>query len=691
MSDLKEEYTRALGLRRLTEQEKTLRLLQNANCDHHGEKDLKKMSDKSTRKARPGSGVKPPFSPFFSNWKLAKKPKASRNFSSKSPRKKRDDAAATSTVVTTSPPPLQQQAGQNVLLLPKQNSPQQSAAVQPNIVVGQTIFQTPDGKKFILIPHNIAKPNTPGLVPVSKAPSQGQAPILPFASNIRIQSSKDADKTPQRFIYLPQSHSALGAAGGVSCPSVAVGNTVCTSVITSDTSQKNLDVDRQKHIGTEPIAQSNISPNIIHLLNMTRNMLSETKDPCTVVTMNSAIAQVPDVSSRLSPAVSIVSASSVNLVSVNPVASRSVVNMVPACSIVPVSSVVPAGSVVPPRSVVPANSLIPVISSNLRPWSHPGLQSNQPVQVLKIRHSQTSQSASSYAQQTQAPSTVFLESKSVSATNLMSNQESTPVQSLSLVSEAVPNQVSGGVPLTGVHDTQIGVISVAGSKMASNASMVAAVSPSSTAAGWNGVNAIAPIVPAVSPQSSGENPLKILEDSIASAIDGQNALITGIAVKNSMDSSTKGSANDGKRPPNDFVDPDRTLRNAETNSMVIIGKRRKKTLRNRGVCTLGHRRYGGPPFVPCKAPPTPYTPSSSTCCLYEYTLLKMATRGFWGCEMGKLQDVFRSIRCESVDQDTVEDVTKRCYEFVQARLIEVGDDCKSMYRYMKNYIDEFDR
>jgi len=148
MSDLKEEYTRALGLRRLTEKEKTMRILQRAKCDDHVEKDFKKMSDKSTRKARPSNGMKPPLSPFFSNWKLAKKPKASRNFSSKSPRKKRDDAVNTSPVVTTSPP-LQQQAGQNVLLLPKQNSPQQSTAAQSNIVVGQTIFQTPDGKKFI--------------------------------------------------------------------------------------------------------------------------------------------------------------------------------------------------------------------------------------------------------------------------------------------------------------------------------------------------------------------------------------------------------------------------------------------------------------------------------------------------------------------------------------------------------------
>ena len=685
MSDLKEEYTRALGLRRLTEKEKTMRILQRAKCDDHVEKDFKKMSDKSTRKARPSNGMKPPLSPFFSNWKLAKKPKTSRNFSSKSPRKKRDDAVNTSPVVTTSPP-LQQQAGQNVLLLPKQNSPQQSTAAQSNIVVGQTIFQTPDGKKFILIPHNVAKPNTQGLTP-----SQGQAPILPFASNIRIQSNKDADKAPQRFIYLPQSHSVLGTAGAAPCPSVAVGNAACTSVITSDTSQKNLDVDRQKHIGTEPIAQSNISPNIIHLLNMTRNMLNETKGPGTVVTVNSTIGQVPDMTARLNPAVSLVSASSVNLVSVNPVASRSLVNVVPACSIVPASSVVPARPVVPARSVVPANSLIPVISSNLRTWSHPGHQTNQTLQVLKIRHSQMSQSTSSYTQQTQAPSTLFLESKPVSATNLVSRQESTPIQSLSFVPKAAPNQVSTGVPLTVAHDTQIGVISVAGSKLTSNTSVVTGVDPSPTVAVSNGLNAIGPIVPDVIPQSSSENPLKVLENSIASAIDGQNGLITGIAVKDSMKRNSEANVDDGKRSPNDFVDHDRTLRNTEANSMVIIGKKRKKVRGYRGACSLGHRRYGGPPFVPCKAPPTPYTPSSSTCCLYEYTLLKMATRGFWGCEMGKLQDVFRSIRCESVEQDTVEDVTKRCYEFVQARLLEVGDDCKSMYRYMKNYIDEFDR
>ena len=672
MSDPKEEYTHALGLRRLTEQEKTIRLLKNTTCNNHKVRNVEKSRDRACRRVRPVNGMRPPLSPFFSDWKLTKKPKATRNFSSKSPRKRAEDNMNTLPVLAKSSPPppqQQQQQSQNVLLLPKQSTSQQGVQIQPNIVIGQTIFQAPDGKKFILIPHSTSKPNPQGLVTVTKPHSQAQTLILPSTNNVKSQASKDSN-TPQRFFYLPQGHSVVGTADirSTDAPrAVTMGNVPCSNAVTSISPLQKLNIDglSQERVSTPSTAQSSISPNIIHLLNMTKNVLNETH---ATVSVNLAKSQVTDVSHKLIPTGSLIPSSSVPLVPGSPLASR--------------------GSI----SLVPANSTVSAVSSTIHALSRPCNQTNQTLQVLKIKSSETSQSGVSITQSSQTPKCVYVTTNAISSANVATSETKSPILSLSVVPTGTSNQSLVDVPVVGANSSQIGFLSIVGSKMTNNASIASVFTPVSTTTASYEIKTVGPMFPVVTTQKVHENPLKILENSVISATDRQDGLACKITPEESAQCKNDEANNSNAMRTVDYkCESDLHLRNVETNCVVVLGKKRKKTHGFKGSNTVLHRRYGGPPFMPCKAPPSPNTPSSSTCCLYEHTLLKMATRGFWGCEMGKLQDVFRSIRCESIDQDTVEDVTKRCYDFVKTRLLQAEGDCKSMYRYMKNYIDEFDR
>ena len=668
MSDRKEEYTQALGLRRLTEQEKTLRLLKSTTRSNHKEKISPKPRDRACRKVRPVNGMRPPLSPFFSDWKLTKKPKTTRSFSSKSPKRKLEENMNTLPALAKSPP--QQQQSQNVLLLPKHGSSQQAVQIQPNIVIGQTVFQAPDGKKFILIPHSASKPSTQGLVTVTKPHSQAQTLILPSTSNVKAQSNKDSH-TPQRFFYLPQGHSVLGTADVRSTDiprTVKMGNIPCSNVVTSISPLQKLNTDglTQQRGGTPSTAQSSISPNIIHLLNMTKNVLNETQISPATVSVNLAKSQVPDISHKLISTGPLIPSSSVPLVPGSPLASRNSINL------------------------IPVSSMASAVSSKINALNGPGNQTSQTLQVFKIKSSETSQSAVRITQSSQTPKCVYVTTNAISSSSVATGESKSPILSLSVVPTGTSTSL-GDVPVVGANSSQIGFLSIVGSKMSNNASLASVLSPvSSTNASYE-IKTVGPMFPVVTAQKVHENPLKILESSVLSATDGQDGLAGKITLEENAQCKSDEANRDTMRAVDYNCDPERNLRNAETNCVVVLGKKRKKTHGLKGSNTVLHRRYGGPPFMPCKAPPSPYTPSSSTCCLYEHTLLKMATRGFWGCEMGKLQDVFRSIRCESIDQDTVEDVTKRCYDFVKTRLLQAEGDCKSMYRYMKNYIDEFDR
>ena len=668
MSESKEEYVEALGLRKLTEQEKAIGISKDRTWDENQTKNSQKLPDRIYRRTRLGNGICPPLSTFFSDWKLAKKPRVARKFSSKSPTKKPDEKVNTSTVLTKSPP-LQQQ-GQNVLLLPKQCSPQKTVQIQPNIVLGQTIFQAPDGKKFILIPQSAAKPNAQGLVTVTKPHSQSQTTILPLTSNANVQSSTDST-APQRFFYLPQSHSVIGTTNvrSTGVPrTVTIGNAAATSVITSVSAQQKLEIDgkSQHEISTVTTARSSISPNIIHLLNMTKNVLNESSS-C-AVSVNPAVSQNSDISNILIPSGPLIPSGSVSLVPGSHLVQKSSVNS------------------------APTSSMSLAVSSNLSAWGLAQSQTNQTLQVLKVKRSEPIQSAVNTTFSAQSPIKSGLLTNAVLGSNNANSENNSPVLSLAVVPKVVSSQKAVDVSMIGANTSEIGIIGIVGSKMTNNSSVGTTFHPLSTATISHEMKPVVSMYPVVTTQRVPESPLKALESRTVSVKDVQGeAPSTKRTLEESMESSIDETNRDMKQTAYYSVDPDRHLRNAETNCVVILGKKRRKAHGVKGSSTALHRRYGGPPFMPCKAPPSPHTPSSSTCCLYEHTLLKMATRGFWGCEMGKLQDVFRSIRCESVDQDTVEDVTKRCYGFVKTKLLQAGEDSKAMYRYMKNYIDEFDR
>lgn len=128
--------------------------------------------------------------------------------------------------------------------------------------------------------------------------------------------------------------------------------------------------------------------------------------------------------------------------------------------------------------------------------------------------------------------------------------------------------------------------------------------------------------------------------------------------------------------------------------MVLISPQ-KKTMRKQrtGLHSVGDvkRAYGGPPFKPGYAPPQVNTPESATCCLYEHTLLKMATRGFWSGDRGPLQDVFRLTRVENSDlQYNMKEITQHCYNVVKRKLEFADGEKDMMQKHMRNYVDEFD-
>lgn len=659
--DSKQEFYRALGLRKLTDQEKLIRL--SASTSNNQSKSDHKTRVRPVRRVKPTGGIK---SPLFSDWKLAKKPKPNRNMSVKPVKKKPEDPITPPIIppVLPSSPPLQ--ANKNsVILLPKQTSPQQSVQVQPNIVIGQTIFQAPNGKKFILIPSSASQKSGKGIVTLAKKHAQTHAQILPLPGNVKIQSSKSVNP-PQRFIYLPRGQTVVGAANvgssglmrSVTIPHVdpssvatvvSSGNVVpnITTVVPRDgviiSPPHNAELDeksaRQNGTATTTL-QPSTSPNIAHLLNMTKNVLKETET--TSVSVSSAISQLPATPASLT-SFSIQSSTG---------------------------------------NVIPSSPLIPTV-----PLSVSALQqaSSRPLQVMRIKGPELMalQGKPSFSSTTLAHQGMYI-------TNSVCSSSSSQVPSVGPVS-VVPNctsvQAFNGAPKIGASTNHIGILSIVESPITDNSSTITAVTPVS-------VSTTTALVRAQSVVSSlykaGESSLNHVAATLDNSFDNRDDLKNGKNEHGEMKHSSVEAQLDGKRPVKYVCDPDRNLRNPETNCVVILRKKRKK-LGHKACDAKPHRRYGGPPFTPCKAPPTPNTPSSATGCLYEHTLLKMATRGFWGCEMGKLQDVFRSIRCESIDQDTVEDVTKRCYGFVRGRLLQASDDSKSMYRYMKNYIDEFDK
>lgn len=671
MNDLerKDTFFHALGLRRLAEQEKMSRSIADTSGKDRHSKSRSKIRDRPYRRARLPNVSKSSLNPLFSDWKIAKKPKPSRNPSTTKSLKKKSDEQVNSSIVVTSTSPLEASQS-NVLLLPKQRSPPKAVQSHPNIVIGQTIFQGPDGKKFILIPSSTSKQPGGGVVTLTK--KQTHAPILPLSGNVKIPSS-NAGAAPQRLFYLPRGQAVVGTAnvnstglaGNVVLPRMV--SVAATTVNNAAKSRDNLVANlttsspggdtvlspsqkagtggiSSRQQASTGILQTSISPNIMHLLNMTKNVSNDTQDPAGPVGKIPAVSLLPPTSGSFSSSASRITATTV--------------------------------------SVVPASALIPAGSVSLNAWQQTG---SQPLQVIRINSPESGPVKTHVS--FRAPRVTASVHTPVGASNASVPHGA----SLSVVPNGTPTLASAAdVPKFQANSSQFGIISIVESTMANRSPSVNVTTPVSSFTKSNVISAQSrlPISAAYDGQKS---VVARIDTSLDFLKDRQSDVTSNHSRGGDMKYANEEAQSDGQRPVMYVEDPDRDLRNTESNSVVIMGRKRKKRTGTKGSDSVSHRRYGGPPFAPCKAPPAPNTPSSATCSLYEHTLLKMATRGFWGCEMGKLQDVFRSIRCESIDQDTVEDVTKRCYCFVKRRLLQAGRDSKSMYRYMKNYIDEFDR
>ena len=561
--------------------------------------------------------------------------------------------AVPSATITTSPqvgakPTNLQALQKNVVFLP-------NAQNQQGIVLGQTIFQGPDGKKFVLIPSTASRPQDKAstLVPQS---SSAQASILPLTGNMNMNASHEIPAN-QSYIYLPPAQRSAKPNGkplGPSLTNILPGPSLTnimsnSSLVVTPTTCAAQSVSASSTQATE---QATKTSNIFQLLNLKRSASKDTQ--------------------------------------------------------------------------------IPINSMNLSIWPQGG---NQTFQLVKIQKGAQPVLTDLTAGSLGLPSCVSLSASGMSRPVLSTSSPSRS-DSIKQLNKLHKRVLEGGIgDVLGAVDRALSSNPSSRSVSSSNAHI-----PSNRTEPNRNINGPSSHLDIVTGHASStepgryssssnsctsinsyENAAKIRDTVVKSSertsMDTGTSVIVvpgpkssaapGIvkvraefdtATHNSKRSSTQGNHHDRPSGSSGFKsagglkgDPKMNFMNPETNCVVIQGKNKKKRGRGRGFESNQRRRYGGPPFTPCNAPPSPNTPGSATCCLYEHTLLKMATRGFWGCDMGKLQDVFRSIRCESIDFDTMEDVTKRCYQFVRRKLLDAADGTEAMYKYMKNYIDEFDR
>ena len=636
LSESKQNFIHALGLRKLSDDEIMLRLSEN-NTKASQSRNLQKVRKRPLRKPRVANGVRKHIFHFSPDGKQSKRGKSTR--ATEPPKSKADTSAMSKSGVfsypnngsatgmaqhSSSPAPSPQLSSSqlssprlsssqlpspqhNLILLPSQNKNQQGIQAQPSIVLGQTIFQGPDGKKFILIPSSTAKSVSPGVghAPKAKAFTPGHTPILPLSGTMKIKTTTETTAPQPGYLYLPQGQTVM---------STTTATLRTTNVVTSVTNvlpRSQVIVSPSQKPGTKQFANKQVTSqhsssqsNIMHLLNMTRTALSETQ--------------------------------------------------------------------------------FPVASVNFGVWPS---NSNQTIQLMKIKPNDITQkdASSASAASLSRPNAITVQSNTSSM--MASSTLNIPMASLALIPKSTTTQVSVDIPRV---DRILNSLSVANK---ARATLVGtdSVFTSPLSVDFKTVQAKVPISHSIKMSVNPDAASLGVADSPVGAAKRTNDVHMETSAKNiSCSPQTKAQVK-VSHISRYLGDPTKNVLNPDTNCLVIQGKKRRKKREFKSFNYLQYRRYGGPPFVPCKAPPAPNTPSSGTCCLYEHTLLKMATRGFWGCEMGQLQDVFRSIRSESIDMDTVEDVTKRCYGFVRRKIVAAGEDSKAMYRYMKNYIDEFDR
>ncbi|XP_065065926.1 uncharacterized protein LOC135691865 [Rhopilema esculentum] len=627
LSESKENFIHALGLRKLSDDEIMLRLSES-NTKTSQSRNLQKVRKRPLRKPRVTNVVRKHIFHFSPDGKQSKRGKSTR--ATEPPKSKADTSVMPKSVVfsypnnasvkasmaqhSSSPAPSPRLSSSqlpspqhNLILLPTQNKNQQGIPAQPSIVLGQTIFQGPDGKKFILIPSSTTKPASPGVghAPKAKPFTPGHTPILPLSGNLKIKTSTEATAPQPGYLYLPQGQTVMSS---------TTATLRTTSVVTSVTNVlpgSQVIVSPSQKPGTKQFAKKQVTSqhsssqsNIMHLLNMTRTALSETQ--------------------------------------------------------------------------------FPVASVNFGVWPP---NSNQTIQLMKIKPNDiTQKDASSVSTASLSrPTAITVQSNALTSSMVASSTVNIPMASLALIPKNTTKQVSVDIPKVDRILNSLSIANKARATLVGTNSMF--TSPLSV--DFKTVQAKVPISSSIKMSINTDTASLGVAASPAGAAKRTNVHLE-TSSKNISCSPQAKSQVKVSHISRYLGDPTKNVLNPDTNCLVIQGKKRRKKREFKSFNYLQYRRYGGPPFVPCKAPPAPNTPSSGTCCLYEHTLLKMATRGFWGCEMGQLQDVFRSIRSESIDMDTVEDVTKRCYGFVRRKIVAAGEDSKAMYRYMKNYIDEFD-
>ena len=604
-SDPKEIFINALGLRKLCEDEKMIRAAAVASTPQQTNNIPPKTRKRLPRRTKPSNGFRHHIFHYTSPCKPMKRTKINHAMDGKrhvidgkSPRRNVTSVVSNvvcanqvnkSNIMVTSP---QMQTGNNsLLLLPAQSKTNQ------NIVLGQTIFNGPDGKKFVLIPSGNLRAAKTADSPVHTAVQSSLLPMPDATAKMTIKPAPEI-VNPPGYIYVQQAP----ASQSNTFASMSVVNSVTNAVPGKKFIVNPTQSPAYQCLPAPAQGQTSAPSNIRQLLNMTKSVPNESQVPVTSIN----IGVWPQGSNQ-----------SVQLLKIQK-----------------------------PGGVPLATGVTPIFSYSSQSTSIEGAAINSAEQWGQGVAPSASSTQVSY-HVTRDDATKWPQLETSNGTALL---DVTPLADEAPSADSPPS--NNQTPKYSLHSN---------TSPSTNARFKDA-SPSST-------NAEAVDDPSHQDEEEQQH--------------GTPPKGSRVISKSRVKMKSYGR----------FVgDPNRNVSNPETNCVVIQGKKRKR----RGIMknydtSMQHRRYGGPPFTPCKAPPAPDTPSSATCCLFEHTLLKMATRGFWGCEMGKLQDVFRSIRSESIDLDTVEDVTKRCYGFVRRKLLDAEEDKKSMYHYMKNYIDEFDK
>ena len=705
-----------------------------------------------------------------------------------------------------------QPSNKNIVVVP-QNQRQQS---QQSIVLGQTVFQSNDGKKFILMPSSSDSKKLP-LQPMPKNAVIDSSPKGVFPVGSTFQSTPQTNISSKGYVYMPTTvHSAepngLNNPTTVASPSVtrqALQNVPVSSINTVSQaslikiepgySNSNSNTAQVIQLPLNVVQASNIltnmargpSSNVIVTGNgtSTSGMITQCELPSKLKVPNSlttafdialasdnkltikdivqAITDKTDnatlpvttsvitsnfsyIARSLFPNTASSSAASLTQPEIN--AAEALANGVKVASVAPSVPSEAASSYLlssdnggqHEESVIDRNAPSPCTATTTVSQNRP---SDNSVHFLKMLDPDNSLKAPPSTNATTLPtsanihSSTFMSSSSKgvneSSTSLLSpttrsyNLRSQPNPAILFPQKIAENSAfmksdssnpSYMVGLSSLHAAQVlkSSFDKTGVKekqfMQNNGRSAAPSKLENPVTSINALSAILGLVNGTGVSSSKDQMIELKISKSNKSLNSAASIISSVAITNSELSHSQSKSvilSQTKATVSDTLDtsyqtsssPSYDKKSKAVNGFSIVerqkDKKGKKKIKRSSKVLPGdkanHPRRLGPPFSPNREPPLPFTPASATCTLFEHTLLKIATRGFWGCEMGVLQDVFRTIRCEpnqtvSLDYtDTVEDVTHRCYEYVKQKLLDCSDQKEKLHKYMRNYVREFDR